>query len=202
MREVANRLRAAILLKFEILLVQVAHDRSLLIAHHSQNVDHLDVHGDGRTLRLPFRRLPGPQGLTRSEEERRHQKHKKKRFQRQQLARKSVRTKLRRLLHRFFRHRICSSSSVMGAIPDFVTHLLPAWMEKRGEGVVCPPPPPRAGKEMMGRHDSRPSGSFDGAGLWYNLYIEMFHCPHATVSPIQVPNTTWWELERRHDPGD
>jgi D-glycero-alpha-D-manno-heptose-7-phosphate kinase len=28
-------------------------------------------------------------------------------------------------------------------------------------------------------------------------YIEMFHYPHASVSPIQVPNTTWWELERR-----
>lgn len=28
-------------------------------------------------------------------------------------------------------------------------------------------------------------------------YIEMFHYPHASVSPIQIPNTTWWELERR-----
>ncbi len=28
-------------------------------------------------------------------------------------------------------------------------------------------------------------------------YIEMFDYPYATVSPIQVPNTTWWELERR-----
>jgi D-glycero-alpha-D-manno-heptose-7-phosphate kinase len=28
-------------------------------------------------------------------------------------------------------------------------------------------------------------------------YIEMFDYPHATVSQIQVPNTTWWELERR-----
>ena len=28
-------------------------------------------------------------------------------------------------------------------------------------------------------------------------YIEMFQYPHATVSPIQIPNTTWWELERR-----
>jgi D-glycero-alpha-D-manno-heptose-7-phosphate kinase len=28
-------------------------------------------------------------------------------------------------------------------------------------------------------------------------YIEMFHYPHASVSPIQVPNATWWELERR-----
>jgi D-glycero-alpha-D-manno-heptose-7-phosphate kinase len=28
-------------------------------------------------------------------------------------------------------------------------------------------------------------------------YIEMFDYPHATVSPIQVPNTIWWELERR-----
>jgi D-glycero-alpha-D-manno-heptose-7-phosphate kinase len=28
-------------------------------------------------------------------------------------------------------------------------------------------------------------------------YIEMFHYPYASVSPIQVPNTTWWELERR-----
>jgi D-glycero-alpha-D-manno-heptose-7-phosphate kinase len=28
-------------------------------------------------------------------------------------------------------------------------------------------------------------------------YIEMFDYPHATVSPIQIPNTTWWELERR-----
>jgi D-glycero-alpha-D-manno-heptose-7-phosphate kinase len=28
-------------------------------------------------------------------------------------------------------------------------------------------------------------------------FIKMSHYPHATVSPIQVPNTTWWELERR-----
>lgn len=28
-------------------------------------------------------------------------------------------------------------------------------------------------------------------------YIEMFDYPHASVSPIQVPNATWWELERR-----
>jgi D-glycero-alpha-D-manno-heptose-7-phosphate kinase len=28
-------------------------------------------------------------------------------------------------------------------------------------------------------------------------YIEMFHYPHASVSPIRVPNATWWELERR-----
>jgi D-glycero-alpha-D-manno-heptose-7-phosphate kinase len=28
-------------------------------------------------------------------------------------------------------------------------------------------------------------------------YIEMFDYPHATVSTIQVPNTIWWELERR-----
>jgi D-glycero-alpha-D-manno-heptose-7-phosphate kinase len=28
-------------------------------------------------------------------------------------------------------------------------------------------------------------------------YIEMHHYPHASVSPIQVPNATWWELERR-----
>jgi D-glycero-alpha-D-manno-heptose-7-phosphate kinase len=28
-------------------------------------------------------------------------------------------------------------------------------------------------------------------------YIEMFRYPHATVSPIQVPNAIWWELERR-----
>jgi D-glycero-alpha-D-manno-heptose-7-phosphate kinase len=28
-------------------------------------------------------------------------------------------------------------------------------------------------------------------------YIEMFDYPHATVSPIQVPNNIWWELERR-----
>jgi D-glycero-alpha-D-manno-heptose-7-phosphate kinase len=28
-------------------------------------------------------------------------------------------------------------------------------------------------------------------------YIEMFQYPHASVSPVIVPNTTWWELERR-----
>jgi D-glycero-alpha-D-manno-heptose-7-phosphate kinase len=28
-------------------------------------------------------------------------------------------------------------------------------------------------------------------------YIEMFRYPHATVSQIQVPNSIWWELERR-----
>ncbi|HXW16230.1 MAG TPA: GHMP kinase [Terriglobia bacterium] len=28
-------------------------------------------------------------------------------------------------------------------------------------------------------------------------YIEMFHYPYASVSPIQIPNTIWWELERR-----
>jgi D-glycero-alpha-D-manno-heptose-7-phosphate kinase len=28
-------------------------------------------------------------------------------------------------------------------------------------------------------------------------YIQMFEYPHASVSQIMVPNTTWWELERR-----
>jgi D-glycero-alpha-D-manno-heptose-7-phosphate kinase len=28
-------------------------------------------------------------------------------------------------------------------------------------------------------------------------FIEMFEYPHASVSPIQIPNATWWELERR-----
>ncbi len=28
-------------------------------------------------------------------------------------------------------------------------------------------------------------------------YIEMFQYPHASVSPVQIPNATWWELERR-----
>lgn len=28
-------------------------------------------------------------------------------------------------------------------------------------------------------------------------FIEMFEYPHASVSQIQVPNTIWWELERR-----
>ncbi|HTX89940.1 MAG TPA: hypothetical protein VMC09_01885 [Anaerolineales bacterium] len=28
-------------------------------------------------------------------------------------------------------------------------------------------------------------------------FIEMHRYPHASVSPIQVPNATWWELERR-----
>ena len=28
-------------------------------------------------------------------------------------------------------------------------------------------------------------------------YIEMFQYPHASVSQIQVPNSIWWELERR-----
>lgn len=28
-------------------------------------------------------------------------------------------------------------------------------------------------------------------------YIEMFQYPHATVSQIQIPDATWWELERR-----
>jgi D-glycero-alpha-D-manno-heptose-7-phosphate kinase len=28
-------------------------------------------------------------------------------------------------------------------------------------------------------------------------YIEMFQYPHASVSPVGVPNSTWWELERR-----
>ena len=28
-------------------------------------------------------------------------------------------------------------------------------------------------------------------------YIEMFDYPHASVSQVQVPNATWWELERR-----
>jgi D-glycero-alpha-D-manno-heptose-7-phosphate kinase len=28
-------------------------------------------------------------------------------------------------------------------------------------------------------------------------FIEMFQYPHASVSPIQIPNATWWELERR-----
>ncbi len=28
-------------------------------------------------------------------------------------------------------------------------------------------------------------------------FIEMFRYPHASVSPVMLPNSTWWELERR-----
>ncbi len=28
-------------------------------------------------------------------------------------------------------------------------------------------------------------------------FIDMFRYPHASVSPIQIPNALWWELERR-----
>jgi D-glycero-alpha-D-manno-heptose-7-phosphate kinase len=28
-------------------------------------------------------------------------------------------------------------------------------------------------------------------------YIEMFDYPHASVSPVTIPNSIWWELERR-----
>jgi galactokinase/mevalonate kinase-like predicted kinase len=28
-------------------------------------------------------------------------------------------------------------------------------------------------------------------------YIEMFDYPHASVSPVTIPNSVWWELERR-----
>lgn len=28
-------------------------------------------------------------------------------------------------------------------------------------------------------------------------YIEMFDYPHASVSPVKIPNSIWWELERR-----
>jgi len=28
-------------------------------------------------------------------------------------------------------------------------------------------------------------------------YIEMFNYPHASVSPVQISNSIWWELERR-----
>jgi len=28
-------------------------------------------------------------------------------------------------------------------------------------------------------------------------YMEMFEYPHASVSPVEVPNPVWWELERR-----
>jgi D-glycero-alpha-D-manno-heptose-7-phosphate kinase len=28
-------------------------------------------------------------------------------------------------------------------------------------------------------------------------YIDMYQYPHATVSQIHIPNSTWWELERR-----
>lgn len=28
-------------------------------------------------------------------------------------------------------------------------------------------------------------------------YMEMFEYPHASVSPIEIPNPVWWELERR-----
>jgi len=28
-------------------------------------------------------------------------------------------------------------------------------------------------------------------------FIEMYTYPHASVSPVQIPNTDWWELERR-----
>jgi len=28
-------------------------------------------------------------------------------------------------------------------------------------------------------------------------FMQMFQYPHAAVSPVQIPNSTWWELERR-----
>jgi len=53
----------------------------------------------------------------------------------------------------------------------------------------------RVETEMLGRQ----SGIQDQLGSAYGgiNYIEMFDYPKATVSPLQVSNEVWWELERR-----
>jgi D-glycero-alpha-D-manno-heptose-7-phosphate kinase len=49
--------------------------------------------------------------------------------------------------------------------------------------------------EMLGRQ----CGIQDQLAAAYGgiSYIEMFDYPHAAVSPIRLPDTVWWELERR-----
>jgi len=53
----------------------------------------------------------------------------------------------------------------------------------------------RVETEMLGRQ----CGIQDQLGSAYGgiNYVDMFEYPRATVSPVEVPNPVWWELERR-----
>ena len=58
-------------------------------------------------------------------------------------------------------------------------------------------PPPRSASRPRCSH--RQCGIQDQLASAYGgiNYIEMFVYPHASVSPVLVPNPVWWELERR-----
>ena len=61
--EVANRLRMFVLFQREVVLLQVANDRSVLVAHGGENVDHLDAGGIRGALAGAQKADPDPELL-------------------------------------------------------------------------------------------------------------------------------------------
>src|SRR4051812_27677663 len=59
-REVADRLRPAVVVKLEIVFRQVIDELTMLVAYGGKYVDNFDVRGEGRSRRLLLLLLPLP----------------------------------------------------------------------------------------------------------------------------------------------
>jgi D-glycero-alpha-D-manno-heptose-7-phosphate kinase len=84
-----------------------------------------------------------------------------------------------------------TSAAVTVALVGALDHLTPGRLTPHEVAYAAL----KVETEVLGRQ----SGIQDQLGSAYGgiNYIEMFDYPNATVSPLQVENAVWWELERR-----
>ena len=84
-----------------------------------------------------------------------------------------------------------TSAAVTVALVGALDHLTPGRLTPHEVAYAAQ----KVETEVLGRQ----SGIQDQLGSAYGgiNYIEMFDYPNATVSPLQVENAVWWELERR-----
>jgi D-glycero-alpha-D-manno-heptose-7-phosphate kinase len=80
-----------------------------------------------------------------------------------------------------------------------VTVALIGALDRLSPGVMTPHEVAIAAQKVETEMLGQQSGIQDQLCSAYGgiNYIEMFQYPYASVSPIQIPNATWWELERR-----
>jgi D-glycero-alpha-D-manno-heptose-7-phosphate kinase len=84
-----------------------------------------------------------------------------------------------------------TSAAVTVALVGALDHLTPGRLTPHEVAYAAQ----KVETEVLGRQ----SGIQDQLGSAYGgiNYIEMFDYPNATVSPLEVENAVWWELERR-----
>ncbi len=84
-----------------------------------------------------------------------------------------------------------TSAAVTVALIGALDRLTPGWLTPHEVALAAQ----RIETEMLGQQcgiQDQLCSAYGGIN-----YIEMHQYPHASVSQIQIPNQTWWELERR-----